>query len=74
MSSTITPDFSCTAAQVLLGLHQVLLRVLQLLLEEHAALLRFAHRQAAEHLGDLVGMRVGQIGRELRLLVVDLDG
>ena len=57
----------------LLGLDQVLLGVLQLLLEEGAAQLRLRDGEAAEHLGDLACVRVGELGGELRVLVVDLD-
>ena len=66
LSRTMTPGLLLHRLQRLLGLDQVLLGVLQLLLEERAAQLRFRDREAAEHLGDLDVVRVGEIGGELR--------
>src|SRR5207247_7487807 len=48
-------------------------RVLQLLLEKYAALLRFGDRETAEQLGQLGGVCVREIGRELGIFVVDFD-
>ena len=59
--------------QRLLRLDEILLGLPQLLLEERAAQLSLGDRDAAEQLGHLGFVRIGEVGGELRVLVVDFD-
>ena len=59
--------------KALLGLDQVLLRVVHLLFEEDATQLSLGDRQAPEHLSHFAVMCICELGGELRVFVVDLD-
>ena len=59
--------------QGLLGFHQVVLGVGELLFEEQAALLRLGHGQAVQQAAELFHVSVGDLRCDLRVLVVDVD-